>query len=311
MQIRDLGKTGLKASVLGFGTMELRYLTEANAVSMLNGVLDRGITYIDTAPEYPMAEYFIGKAISKRRDEYVLASKCGDNLSGSGPKYLFDRKTIIDNVEESLRLMKTDRIDVMQIHAVIPEYLPGGPEGEAWKTLRELKKTGKILHIGVTTCNKAPEDYGYPATYGYNSILRFAPWPELEIIQSVYGCMTRLSEKVIEKAHEDYGIGIIARGVLKQYTNLYSERFEVSRVKELFESGENMNDFFIRYALSNPGLSNILIGTRQIDHLVDNIKAANKGPLPPDLYLEAKRRMNFSGNVPGPVDMKLDWQPGE
>jgi aryl-alcohol dehydrogenase-like predicted oxidoreductase len=307
MLIRDLGKTGLKVSALAFGTMELHRLAEAEAVSLLNGVLDQGITYIDTAPEYPRAEYFIGKAISKRRNEYVLASKCGDNLKGDGPKYLFDRRTIINNVEESLLLMKTDRIDVMQIHGVVPEYLPGGPDGEAWETLRELKKTGKILHIGVTTCNKSPEHYGYPAAYGYNSILRFAAWPELEVIQSVYGCMTRLSENVIEKAHRDYGTGIIARGVLKQYADTYAERFAVSGVEDLFEPGETMNDFFIRYALTSPGLSAVLIGTKSPGHLTGNIKAAEKGPLPPGLYLETRLRMNFTGNVAGPVDMKLDW----
>jgi aryl-alcohol dehydrogenase-like predicted oxidoreductase len=119
--------------------------------------------------------------------------------------------------------------------------------------------------------------------------------------------MTRLSEEVIQKAYDDYGTGVVSRGVVKQYTNVYEERFEVSRVAELFESGETKNDFFIRYALSHPGIANVLVGTKQLSHLEANIKAANKGPLPPDVYAEAKRRMNFAGNIAGPVDMKLDW----
>jgi aryl-alcohol dehydrogenase-like predicted oxidoreductase len=307
MEKRKLGKTGLEITRLGFGTMELRLVDEKTASKVLNGVLDRGITYIDTSPEYPKAEYFIGRGIAGRRDEYVLATKCCDNMTGIGPLYTFDRKTVIDNVEESLRLMKTDRIDVMQIHGVIPEYLPGGPRGEVWETMRELKKAGKILHLGVTVCNKGPEFYGFPAAYGYNSLLRFASWPELEVVQLVYGCMTRLSEQVIQKAYDDYGTGIVSRGAVKQYTDVYDGCFEASRVGELFEAGETKNDFFIRYALTHPGIANVLVGTKQLSHLEENIKAAEKGPLPSRVYEETKRRMNFAGNIAGPPDMKLDW----
>ena len=307
MEKRMLGKTGMEITALGYGTMELRYIDEKSASALLNGVLDRGITYIDTSPEYPQSERFIGLSIAKRRDEYILATKCCDNMSGIGDLYVFDRRTILDNVDESLRLMKTDHIDVMQLHGAIPENCPGGPKSEVWETLLELKRAGKVLHIGTTICQKTPEFYGSPATYGYNSILRFAPWPEMEVIQLVYGCMTRLSEDVIQKAFDDYGTGIVARGVVKQHTPQYKERFEVSRVSELFEQGETRDQFLIRYALSHPGLSNLLVGSKQLSHIEANIRAVEKGPLSPDVYAEAKRRMNFAGNVAGPVDMKLDW----
>lgn len=307
MEKRILGKTGIEISALGYGGMELHYLDEKCVYELLNKVLDNGITYIDTSPEYAMSEYYIGKSISHRRNEFILATKCCDNMTGEGPLYIFDKKTVIANVEESLRLMKTDYIDVMQIHGAIPEYLSGGSAGEVWETLRELKKSGKILHIGTTVCNKQPEFYGYPANYGYNSILRFASWPEMEVIQLVYGCMTRLSENVIQKAYDDYKTGVVARGIIKSYAHIYMERLEVSHLSELFEEGETKNDFFIRYALSHPGVACSLIGTKSKTHLLDNIKAANKGPLSADVYAEAKRRLNFVGVIPGPVDIKLDW----
>jgi aryl-alcohol dehydrogenase-like predicted oxidoreductase len=203
--------------------------------------------------------------------------------------------------------MKTDHIDLLQLHGVIPDYLPGGEAGEAMEAMRDMKKAGKVLHLGLTVCNRAPEFYGYPATYGYNSILYFAKWPEIESIQLVYGCMTRLSENVIQKAHDDYNTGIIARGVIKVYFHIYAERFEVARLSELFEKGETKNDFFIRFVLSHPGVASSIIGTRNIRHLVENIKTVERGPLPPDVYTEAKLRLNFVGDIPGPVDMKLDW----
>jgi aryl-alcohol dehydrogenase-like predicted oxidoreductase len=307
MEKRILGKTGLEVSALGYGGMELHFLDEKGAYAMLNKALDSGINYVDTSPEYAMSEYYIGKSISHRRDEFILATKTCDNMSGEGPLYIFDAKTIIANVEESLRLMKTDHIDLLQLHGVIPDNLPGGEDGEAMEAMRKMKKEGKALHLGLTICNKNPDLYGYPANYGYNSILRFAKWADIESVQLVYGCMTRLSENVIQKARDDYHTGVIARGAIKSYSPIYAERFEVARLSELFEKGETKTGFFIRFVLSHPALAATVIGTRSISHLADNIKSAEKGPLPADVYAEAKRRLNFVGVIPGPVDMKLDW----
>jgi aryl-alcohol dehydrogenase-like predicted oxidoreductase len=302
MQKNSLGKTGLQVSALGFGCMELRRLTLSHAARLLNEALDRGISYIDTSPEYPCAEYFVGKAISHRRDEFVLATKCGDNMTGIGPLYQFDRKTITDNVEESLRLMKTDHIDVLQLHGVTPEDLPGGEDGEAMEAMRELKQAGKVLHLGLTACNKNDERYGYPAAYGYNSARLFAGWRDIGVMQLVYGGLTRLSENVIQKAYEDHGTGFVARGIVKYYHKRYGELLEVSKLSELFEAGESRHDFLIRYALSHPALGVSLCGTANIGHLTANAAAAEKGPLPPDTYAEAKRRLTFAGAVAGPAD---------
>ena len=307
MKKKLLGKTGFSVTELGFGTMELRLLDTKGAGALLNTCLDEGINYVDTSPEYPMSEYFIGKSIANRRDEFVLATKCGDNMTGIGPLYLFDRKTIVSNVEESLRLMKTDHIDVMQLHGVIPDYLPGGAAGEAMEAMRDMQKAGKVLHLGLTVCNKNPALYGFPSVYGYNSALRFAAWPGVEVIQLVYGALTRTSEAVIQAACDTYGTAMVARGIVKDYTDIYQERFEVARLSELFEDGEDKHGFLIRFALSHPGLACSLIGTKNINHLRANVVAARKGVLAPDVYAEAKRRLNFVGAFPGPVDMKLDW----
>ena len=120
MEKRKLGKTGYEISCLCFGGMEMRSLNEESADKILNTALDLGINYIDTSPEYPMSEYYIGKAISHRRNEFVLATKNCDNLTGIGAAFVFDRKTMMGNLEESLRLMKTDHIDVWQIHGATP-----------------------------------------------------------------------------------------------------------------------------------------------------------------------------------------------
>lgn len=303
MEKRTLGRTGYEVTAMGFGGMELHFLNEESAVRLLNRALDLGINYIDTSPEYAMSEYYIGKAIVGRRDEFILATKCGDNMTGQGALYRFDKETILSNVEESLRLMKTDYIDVLQLHGVIPEYFPDGSFEEVLDTLREIKKSGKVRCMGLTVCNKQEGMYGYPAGYGYNSVLRFAPYEEIDVIQMVYGGLTRLSEDVIQEAYIRYGTGIVARGIVKKYDPTYTERIAVAKLSELCEEGETVNDFLIRYAITHPGLSSVVVGTKDISHLEHNVRLAEKGKLSDTIYQEAKRRLNFAGAIPGPVDM--------
>ena len=162
MEKRILGKTGLSVSCLAYGGMELGPISEATATKLLNTALDLGINYFDTSPEYAKSEYFIGKAISHRRDEFILATKCCDNMRGNGPAYTFDRQTVLENIDESLRLLKTDHIDILQIHGAIPSLVPDGEYGEVMETMRELKKAGKVLHLGLTI---------------RNSVLRIMPTP--------------------------------------------------------------------------------------------------------------------------------------
>lgn len=306
MEKRLLGKTDLDVTIMGFGSMELHLLDEKSAVALLNKVLDSGINYIDTSPEYPMSEYYIGKAISNRRREFILATKCGDNMTGIGETYSFDRKTIFSNIDESLRLMQTDHVDILQLHGVIPEYFQDNDFENIIDLLKEIKNSGKALHLGLTICNKAPGMYGFPAGYGYNSLLRFASCQDIEVIQLVYGGLTRLSENVILEAYKNYGTGIVARGLIKKYDDSYVGRLKAAKLYQLCEEGENENDFLIRYAMTHPGLSTALIGTKNINHLSKNVQLAEKGGLSQEVYLEAKRRLNFAGAIAGPVD--IAWQ---
>ena len=85
MEKRTLGNTEIEATVLGYGAMEIRFdesagQTDAQVGQVLNAVLDGGINFIDTAPDYGLSEERIGKCIANRRDEYFLATKCGCNI---------------------------------------------------------------------------------------------------------------------------------------------------------------------------------------------------------------------------------------
>ncbi len=119
-----LGRTGATVTKLGFGAMELRdpAFDTAEADRLLNTVLDSGINMIDTSPDYGASEEHIGRAIAHRRDEYFLASKCGcpvgeGIVSGPGRReHVFTRENVRAGVEQSLRRMHTDRVDLVQFH---------------------------------------------------------------------------------------------------------------------------------------------------------------------------------------------------
>src|SRR5271156_1754185 len=126
---RELGRTGLPVTVLGYGAMELRGVprgrdvTESQAETILNAVLDAGINYIDTSIDYGLSEERIGRYVAHRRSEFYLASKCGC-LVGAPPAprgqrnaHVFTRDNVVAGVEQSLARMRTDYPDIVQFHA--------------------------------------------------------------------------------------------------------------------------------------------------------------------------------------------------
>ena len=298
MEFKTLGRTGLEISPIGFGGMELHRIDQQQTNFLVNTAIDNGINYIDTCPEYVNSEEFLGNALLHRRREIILATKCCDNVSGIGPKYVFDRKTCMENLEQSLRLLKTDYIDVWQIHGVIPEFLPGGEDNEVIHCMQEAKKAGKVRFIGLTIKNGNIKDEHFPADFGYNAVKVFSEWKSIDVIQLVYGGLTRKSENRIAAAAEK-GVGLVARGVLKKYKDNYDELYEKANLTELFEEGESRHDFLLRFAHTCPGLACVLIGTKSPEHVVANIKAIERGALSPDVYEEAKRRLDAAGVIPG------------
>jgi aryl-alcohol dehydrogenase-like predicted oxidoreductase len=298
MEKRQLGQTGLYVTALGYGAMELRNMEEQGSLRLLNAVLDSGINYIDTSPDYRMSETYIGKAIAHRRDEFYLATKCGCHVDERGnpqdPSHIWSRERLLANVENSLRLLKTDHIDVWQLHGTRPGWLAGGQNDEVIKTMQELKQQGKVRAIGISFRNGRQGDDMYPAGYGFEGMQEFMTWGVFDVIQIVYGGLTRKNEIGLAQAAE-LGIGMIVRGVVKRYFPDYDELFERARLNELCEADESPNGFLIRFAMAHPGISTMIVGTSNPAHLAENVAAAGKGELPEDVYAEAKRRLDAAG----------------
>jgi len=297
MDKRRLGRTHLEVTALGYGAMELRHLGEADAARVLNAVLDGGITYIDSSPDYGPSEAYIGKAIAHRRHAFYLATKCGCNVDEQGqhlePGHVWSGEQLLRNIESSLRLLKTDHVDVWQLHGTLPTELPGGQADAVIQTLQDLKRQGKARYIGISFKNGRADEDLFPAGYG-QYLPVFAQWGVFDVMQIVYGGLTRKNETVIAQA-ADKGIGMVVRGVVKKYRDNYDELFKQAKLDELCANDESQNTFLIRFALNHPGISTMIIGTKNSDHLAANVRAAAKGKLPDDIYREAKRRLDAVG----------------
>jgi aryl-alcohol dehydrogenase-like predicted oxidoreductase len=284
--------------------MALRDLDESEAASILNRVLDEGINYIDTSPDYGLSEVYIGKAIAHRRDAYILATKCGCNHDETGqhlsPPHLWTREKLLENIERSLRVMKTDHIDVWQLHSPSPDDLPGGVEHETFQTMLELKRQGKVRAIGISYPNSGKGNPLYPAGHGYRNIRAFLDYG-FDMMQIVYGGLTRKSEVAITRVAER-GQGTVIRGAVKQYFENYPALFQQAGLPELCAPGEGMNDFLIRFALSHAHINTIIIGTGSPEHLAENVRAAERGELPADVYTRAKQGLDAVGVVAEPYE---------
>src|SRR5580658_6765705 len=156
---RTLGLTGADVTILSYGAMELRgqprgpEIAEQDAGRLLNAVLDSGINLIDTSPDYGRSEELIGRYVGQRRDEFFLASKCGCLLevpADARPPYPHDYSpaNVRADVEQSLRRLRTDRLDLVQVH--MSPSRATLEENHTVETLKDLQAEGKVRFIGMS-----------------------------------------------------------------------------------------------------------------------------------------------------------------
>ena len=309
LEKRPLGRTGVDVTVLGFGAMELRGerhrnprpLEEGQAARVLNAVLDAGVNFIDTSIDYGASESYIGNAISHRRDEYLLASKAGCPLDGErfvdappGPlPHDYSRENIRKGVEQSLLRLKTEYLDLLQLH--ISPSLATIHNDDVIATLLELKEEGKIRFIGSSST--------LPNIVDHIQLKAF------DAFQIPYSLLEREHEDAITWAHDE-GAGVIVRGgvakggparIQPTRKNVW-ELWESENFDDLLDPGETRVEFTLRFTLSHPGLSTTIVGTSSEEHLLENVAAALHGPLPSDVYEEAKRRLDAAGETPTVLD---------
>jgi aryl-alcohol dehydrogenase-like predicted oxidoreductase len=289
---RQLGRTDLDVTTLGFGAMELRgppngpQISDEDAGRLLNAVLDEGINFIDTSIDYGRSEELIGRSIAHRRDEYVLASKCACVVGGGmGHEHVHTAENIRHGIENSLRLLRTDHLDLVQFHrSLTPE------EFDAEGALSEALAIRFVGVSGFLPNLDAQVDMGVFDAY-----------------QIPYSALQRDNEDAIARASAA-GAGIVVRGGVARGTpddwenrsyymianETMRDHWEAAQLDELLD-GSSRTAFLLRFTLSNPDLDTTIVGTSSLEHLRENIATAALGPLPDDVVAEAKRRLDAAG----------------
>ena len=157
MEMRTLGHTGLKVSHLGLGAAEiglrLTLADETQAAQVLNIALDEGLNFVDTAACYGVSEELIGRTISHRRGEYVLSTKCG-HVTGGYEGEPWTAKTIKDSIDRSLVRLRTEQVDLVQLHSCERAVLE---RGEVIQVLLDARQAGKTRYIGYSGDNEAAQ----------------------------------------------------------------------------------------------------------------------------------------------------------
>ena len=286
MKLRTLGRTGLQVSELGFGALEIgrnwpywrkeqqdfQRPSEAEAVRVLDAAVDLGINFFDTAPAYFKSEEILGRAFKGKRDKVIIATKCGEWFDGEQSVYNYSASETTKFIENSLRLLQTDHIDLLQIHSASADTIRSG---ETLSAMKKAREQGKVRFLGIST------DQEEAARLAIES-------GEYDSIQVSYNIIMReMSERIFPLA-QNKGIGIIIKGGMAtgQLTSKYSDvndqnqREHIARISHIADEQRlKLPELALRFALSSSAVSTVIIGTKSVEHLRSNAETAERGEL--------------------------------
>ncbi len=286
MEKRKFGKTDMEFSVLGFGGAEIGYnpnQTQEEVNDLLNSALDAGLNVIDTAAAYKTSEELIGNAVGKRRNDYYLLTKCGalDAFARSD----WSKKGILETIEQSLRALKTDYLDIVQLHSCDSEILR---RGETVEGLQRAVEKGYTRYIGYS---------------GDNEDARTAI--EMEVFDAL-----QISVSIADQSPIDTniplavkkGLGIIAKRPIanavwrhdskpaESYHHEYWDRLQKLKFDFLNKSLEEATAIALRFTLSIPGVSTMIVGTTRPNRWQENAKYVAEGNLSSEEFERIQNR---------------------
>jgi aryl-alcohol dehydrogenase-like predicted oxidoreductase len=304
MHIRRLGQTGLKVSSICLGTMTFgRQADEATSFAILDKATAAGVNFLDTADAYPVppdpstsgrTEEIIGRWLRGRRDQFVLATKCRIRV-GTGPNDEgLSRRHVFKAVEDSLRRLGTDYIDLYQAHSPDPDT----PLEETLRAFDDLVRAGKVRYVGCSNYPawQAALALGMSAAHG---------WARFDCVQPRYNVLYREIEAELLPLCRHAGLGVIAynplaggflsgkyrslnaappdtRFSLGKTGELYRERYwhqaqleAVERLRRVFEPrGRSPVTAAIAWVLHQPGVTSAIVGASRPEQLDASLAAA-------------------------------------
>lgn len=284
MQNTVLGKTGLEISRLGIGLSEtgfnLSEAEESQASEVLNAALDQGINFLDTSACYDLSEEQVGAAVSHRRSEFVLATKAGHFLPrGEGEDWTAD--VITKSIDRSLKRMKTDHVDLLQLHSCTIEVLE---KGEVIEALQKARDAGKTRFIGYSGDNENAE-------WAVDSGI-------FDTLQTSFNLVDQKARTRLLPAAEKQGMGIIIKrpignavwgapqdprpyAHIPSYTEEYFRRARVMQAEgELPTEPDDRILTALGFVMAHDEVDVAIVGTQRPHHLTSNIEMmSNRLPI--------------------------------
>jgi aryl-alcohol dehydrogenase-like predicted oxidoreductase len=324
MEYRYFPNTDLKTSIIGFGTYELNKeygpIDDDEVTDAIRRALDLGVTCIDTAPVYGFghAEDVVGKALGDRRKDVILVTKCGIR-GGERNKRIFNgrRESILEEIDQSLKLLRTDYVDLYLIH-----YSPartGTPMEETLNTLHEIRASGRARYVGVSN-------------YVLDEMKEAVNFGPIATSQMVYNLFDHRNEPNIAFCRE-HGIGVMTHGSLsygllagefhKDYVfdpadwrrrgnlrglpllegeNLIKNLEVVERLKEVAHSiGKTLPQMALNWVSHQPGVTVSLTGCRNCSQIEENVGGAGWRLSEEDKKRAEAVMLDAAGNTGYPV----------
>ena len=293
MKYRLLGKTDLRVSVIGIGTWQFggewgKIFQQAEVDAMLEKATELGINLVDTAECYGdhLSEKLIGQAIKGRRDKWIIATKFGHRFKPNFEREnLFKPAQVQGQLEESLRSLKTNYIDLYQFHSGADEMfdIPG-----LWEMLQKQVKSGKIRHLGISISSKQDRIYQVDKSSAVGA----------EAIQVVYNRIERKPEDKILDSCIRQKLGVLARvplasGFLSGKYNKESKFKgsdvrsirqddeiaklieEVTKIKSEVPQGTPMAQWALAWCLRHPAVTCVIPGCKTLEQVESNAMAGD------------------------------------
>ncbi|MBI2990561.1 MAG: aldo/keto reductase [Deltaproteobacteria bacterium] len=286
MERRKLGKTDMDVSALGFGGSEIGYqgVAAATVNKILNTGLDAGLNVIDTAECYVNSEELIGQAVAARRKEYYLFTKCGHFTGWGQPDWR--PSSLLKSIERSLKRLRTDYIDLVQLHSCGEDELR---RGEVIEGLRRARELGYARYIGYSGDGPA-------ALYAVQSGM-------FDTLQTSVSIADQEALELTLPLARERNIGVIAKRPIANaawksgdrrpadsYAHPYWERLRKLNYDVLRGELNETIAIALRFTLTAPGVHTAIVGTTKPERIKENVAILEAGPLPNDLFEKIRSR---------------------
>jgi aryl-alcohol dehydrogenase-like predicted oxidoreductase len=275
METRRFGKTDMQVSVLGFGGAEIGYerATADVVARLLDDALDAGLNVIDTAECYFDSEELIGQAAARRREDYYLFTKCGHPEGPGRDDWRPD--SLLRSIERSLRRLKTDRLDLVQLHSCSEDELRRGDVIEA---LRRAREKGYTRYLGYSGDGQAAR---YAIESGaFDALQTSVSIADQEAIDLTLPLAQARQMGVIVKRPIANAAWRYAERPDNAYHQPYWERLRVLDYDFLRSDPREAASVALRFTLGVPGVHTMIVGTSKPGRWRENAALLDAGPLP-------------------------------